>query len=153
MIPAGSEFSWNEFSVSFRSTTRKLFTYGVQGRYGGFFNGTRLSLDTELNYRVQPYGSLSLVTSFNRIQLPGPYTSADLVLVGPRLDVTFTENLFFTTFVQYNNQIDNINMNMRFQWRFAPVSDLFIVYTENASPTGLKARDRGIALKVSYWIN
>jgi hypothetical protein len=153
MIPMGSEFNWNELSISYISTTRSLFTYHMEGRYGGFYNGTRLSFDTELNYRVQPYGSLSLVSSFNRIQLPEPYTSADLVLVGPRLDVTFTEKLFFTTLVQYNNQIDNINMNLRFQWRFAPVSDLFIVYTENAYPAGLRTRDRGIALKLSYWIN
>ena len=44
---------------------------------------------------------------------------ADLILVGPKLDLTFTNTIFFTTFVQYNNQIDNINVNMRFQWRYA----------------------------------
>ena len=81
------------------------------------------------------------------------FTSADLVLVGPRMDLTFTENLFFTTFVQYNNQVNNLNVNMRFQWRFAPVSDLFIVYTENSYPDGLRTKDRGIVVKLSYWIN
>ena len=85
--------------------------------------------------------------------MPDPYTSADLVLVGPRMDLTFTENLFFTTFVQYNNQVNNLNVNMRFQWRFAPVSDLFIVYTENSYPDGLRTKDRGIVVKLSYWIN
>ncbi|MCK5067065.1 MAG: hypothetical protein KAR16_06495, partial [Bacteroidales bacterium] len=118
-----------------------------------FFGGTRAAIETELNYRVQPYGSISLATSFNRILLPEPYTSMDLILVGPRLDITFTETLFFTTFVQYNNQIDNVNVNMRFQWRFAPVSDLYIVYTENAYPTGLVTKNRGIVLKLSYWFN
>jgi len=153
MIPSGNEFRWTEVALSYLSNQKRLFTFELSGRYGGFFNGTRFSLESDLNYRFQPYGNLSLVTSFNRILLPEPYTSADLVLVGPRLDVTFTENLFFTTFVQYNNQIDNINVNMRFQWRFAPVSDLFIVYTENAYPSGLRTRDRGIAVKLSYWIN
>jgi len=153
MIPAGNEFRWTEVALNYLSNKKRLFTFELSGRYGGFFNGTRLSLDSDLNYRVQPYGSLSLVTSFNRILLPEPYTSADLVLVGPRLDLTFSQNLFLTTFVQYNNQIDNINVNTRFQWRFAPVSDLFIVYTENAYPSGLRTRDRGIAVKLSYWIN
>ncbi len=152
-IPAGTEFNWTEVAMTYTSTMKRLFTYMIQGRYGGFFNGSRLSLNADLNYRVQPYGSLSLMTSFNRILLPEPYTSADLLLVGPRLDITFTESLFFTTFVQYNNQIDNVNMNMRFQWRFAPVSDLFIVYTENAYPSGLRTRDRGVVVKLSYWIN
>lgn len=153
MIPAGSEFQWTELALTYQSNQRQLFTYQVSGRYGGFFNGTRTSLSADLNYRVQPYGNLSLITSFNRVLLPEPYTSMDLILVGPRLDITFTEKLFFTTFVQYNNQIDNLNVNMRFQWRFAPVSDLFIVYTENAYPNGLTTKDRGIVVKLSYWIN
>jgi hypothetical protein len=152
-IPAGEEFTWTEVALNWGSNQRQLFTYVLSGRYGGFFNGTRLSLDADLNFRVQPYGSLSLVASYNRILLPEPFTSADLFLAGPRLDITFTEKLFFTTFVQYNNQIDNLNVNMRFQWRFAPVSDLFIVYTENAYPEGFVTRDRGIAVKLSYWIN
>lgn len=153
MIPAGSEFNWTEVALNYQSNQRQLFTYRLEGRYGGFYNGKRLSLNSDLNYRVQPYGSLSLVTSLARIMLPENYTSADLILIGPRLDLTFTENLFFTTFVQYNNQIDNVNVNMRFQWRFAPVSDLYIVYTENAYPTALRTKNRGIVVKFSYWIN
>ena len=153
MIPAGEEFNWLEASLSYSSNQRQLLTYMLSGRYGGYFNGTRLSLGTDLNYRVQPYGSLSLELSYNRILLPEPYTSADLLLVGPRLDITFTDNLFFTTLVQYNNQIDNVNVNMRFQWRFAPVSDLFIVYTENAYPEHFQTRNRGVVVKLSYWIN
>jgi hypothetical protein len=153
MIPAGEEFNWTEAALTYHSNERQLFTYMVSGRYGGYFNGTRLNLSTDLNYRVQPYGSLSMELSYNRILLPEPYTSADLVLVGPRLDITFTDKLFFTTLVQYNNQIDNVNMNMRFQWRFAPVSDLFIVYTENAFPEHLQTKDRGVVVKLSYWIN
>jgi hypothetical protein len=153
LIPAGEEFEWKEVALNYTSNQRQLFTYMLEARYGGFFNGTRLSLETEMSFRVQPYGSLSLTGSYHRIRLPEPYASADLLLVGPRLDVTFTDKLFFTTFVQYNNQIDNVNVNMRFQWRFAPVSDLFIVYTENAFPEHLQAKDRGIVLKLSYWIN
>ncbi len=153
MIPAGEEFNWLEASLSYQSNQRQLFTYMLGARYGGYYKGTRLSLSTDLNYRVQPYGSLSLELTYNHILQPEPYTSADLILVGPRLDITFTEKLFFTTLVQYNNQIDNVNVNMRFQWRFAPVSDLFIVYTENAFPEHFQTKDRGIVVKLSYWIN
>ena len=152
-LARGSEFRWNELALSYTSDTRKLFNFMFDTRYGGFFNGTRLSLDTQVNFRVQPYGSLSMTASYDRILLPEPYASADLVLVGPRLDITFTDKLFFTTFVQYNNQIDNINVNTRFQWRFAPVSDLFIVYTENAYPVGFMSKNRGLVIKLSYWIN
>jgi hypothetical protein len=152
-IPAGTEINATEASLSYMSTQKWLFTFMLEGRYGGFFGGTRTALEAEMNYRVQPFGSISLAASYNRVLMPEPYTSADLILVGPRLDVTFTEKLFFTTFVQYNNQIDNVNVNMRFQWRFAPVSDLFIVYTENAYPTGWQTKNRGLVVKLSYWFN
>ena len=152
-MATGSEFTTNEISLSYSSDARRLFHSGVSARYGGFFNGTRFNLNTEINYRVQPYGSLAIQTSYNRVMLPEPFTSADFMLIGPRLDVTFTVKLFFTTFVQYNNQIDNLNVNMRFQWRFAPVSDLFIVYTENTNPADFQTKDRGLVIKLSYWIN
>jgi hypothetical protein len=70
--------------------------------------------------------------TYDNVSLPDPYSSAKLFLIGPKLDFTFTDKLYLTTFVRYNNQIDNINMNIRFQWRFAPMSDLFIIYTGNS---------------------
>jgi hypothetical protein len=152
-LPAGSEFNWLELAIKYGSDSRSLFTYELNTRYGGFYNGTRMSLSAEAAYRVQPYGSLAVAGSFNRVELPSPYNSADLILIGPKLDITFTENFFLTTFVQYNNQIDNINTNIRFQWRFAPVSDLYIVYTDNTWPENFTSKNRGLVLKVSYWFN
>jgi hypothetical protein len=152
-LATGSRFNWKEIGASFGSDIRKSFNLTLGTRYGGYFNGTKLSLNGELNYRIQPYGSIALVTSYNKILLPSPYSNAELILIGPRLDFTFTNNLFFTSFIQYNNQIDNINLNLRFQWRFAPVSDLFIVYTENAFPGDLHIKNQGLFVKVSYWFN
>ncbi|NLA47921.1 MAG: hydrolase, partial [Bacteroidales bacterium] len=96
---------------------------------------------------------IGMTVSYNDISLPKPYNSAKLILAGPTLDITFTDKLFFTTFVQYNNQIDNLNMNIRFQWRFAPVSDLFIVYTGNSFTEHFGNKNRGLVVKLSYWFN
>ncbi len=149
----GEDFNWNEIGASYYSDSRKLFHVNLASRYGGYYTGTRLSLNGELNYRVQPYGSLALVTAYNIISLPEPFNSAELLLIGPKLDFTFTDKLFFTSFIQYNNQIDNLNLNLRFQWRFAPVSDLFIVYTENSFPADYRIKNRGLVVKLSYWFN
>ncbi len=150
---ANEEFHWKEIGATYSSDPRKQFNVNLTSRYGGYYTGTRLALNGELNYRVQPYGSLSLVTTYNNISLPSPYKSAELLLIGPRLDFTFTDKLFFTSFIQYNNQVDNLNLNLRFQWRFAPVSDLFIVYTENSFPADYNIKNRGIVVKLSYWFN
>ncbi len=153
MLDAGEEFQNSEVSATFTSDVRRLFNFDISARYGGFFNGTRLSLNSKIFYRVQPYGSMSVVTSYNHITLPLPYNTEGFFLIGPRFDFTFTDKLFFTSFVQYNEQIDNLNINLRFQWRFAPVSDLFIVYTENSFPHDHRIKDRGLAVKLSYWFN
>lgn len=152
-LAIGDKFDWFEAGLTYTSDIRKSFNYLAATRYGGFYNGTKWTLNGELNYRVQPYGSLAIVASYNKIELPQPFNSAEFVLVGPRLDLTFTDKLFFTSFVQYNNQIDNLNLNLRFQWRFAPVSDLFIVYTENSFPGNYRVKNRGLVFKISYWFN
>jgi len=152
-LAADEEFNWKEIGASFTSDIRKSLNFLISSRYGGFFNGTRLTMTGELNYRVQPYGSLAIVTTYNNLTMPSPYSSGEFILIGPRLDFTFTDKLFFTSFVQYNNQIDNINLNLRFQWRFAPVSDLYIVYTENSFPANYNIKNRGLVLKLSYWFN
>lgn len=153
LIPAGNMFNWIEGGASFTSDIRKPFYLILSNRYGGFYGGTKLTLAGELNYRLQPYGSLAIVSSYNDIGLKQPYNSAKLVLIGPRLDITFTDKLFLTSFVQYNNQIDNINLNFRFQWRYAPVSDLYIVFTQNSFPDDWRIKDRGLVFKLSYWFN
>lgn len=150
---ADSEHSWSSANIKYTSNSRSLFNYSIQVGYGGFFNGNRFELASELSYRVQPFGYLGVISSFNKIDLPSPHASADYYLIGPKLDVTFTDKIFLTTFTQYNNQIDNININMRFQWRFAPGSDFFVVYTQNAIPENFYVKNRGLVAKLSYWFN
>ena len=152
-LASGTSYHWNEAALSYTSDTRKLFNFLISTRYGGYYNGSRWNVYGELYYRVQPYSNLAIIASYNRIMLPAPYNSASLILLGPKLDITFTNKLFLTTFVQYNNQIDNFNVNVRFQWRYAPASDLFIVYTDNSDPEHFRNKNRGLIVKLSYWFN
>jgi hypothetical protein len=152
-LPSGEDFNWNSMSATFTSDIRKPVNFLLAGRYGGYYNGTGWTINNELNFRIQPFGSLGIISSYNNIQLPAPYSSAKFILVGPRLDITFTNSVFFTSLIQYNDQIDNVNLNLRFQWRFAPVSDLFLVYTENSYPQNHNIKNRGLVLKLSYWFN
>ena len=99
--------------------------------FGQFFNGSRVGLEGSLTYRYQPLGFISVDYGINRLKLAAPFRPANVWLIGPRIDLTFTKSIFLTTFVQYNSQFDNLNINTRFQWRFQPVSDFFLVYTDN----------------------
>ncbi len=150
---AGQSFSFNQINVNFQSDSRKLFNVSGQGSYGGFYNGTLFNVGGALSYRYQPFGSLSVQLDYNDIRLPQEYGSAKFILISPRLDLTFTDKVFLTTFVQYSNRDDNVNLNARFQWRFKPASDFFVVYTENYFPEALHVKNRALVLKITYWLN
>jgi hypothetical protein len=152
-LEADSEFHWQFAGINFSTDARKMFYITLSSGFGSYYNGNRTNFGGSINYRVQPYGSISINATYNNITLPDPYNSAELILIGPRLDLTLTDKLFLTTFVQYNNQIDNVNMNIRFQWRFAPVSDLYIIYTGDSYAGDFVNKNRGLALKISYWFN
>ena len=155
-LPGGSRHDFGSFSFSYRSDRRKLFSYRIEPLIGTFYNGSRYGVRGSFKYRYQPYGSIELNYNYNRIVLEAPFEKANLWLVGPRIDLTLTKKIFFTTFIQYNNQSENLNLNARFQWRFKPVSDFFIVYSENylTDPLDqLNSRNRALVLKLTYWLN
>lgn len=149
----GEAFSWNTFSIEFNTDTRKVLSFEGEASIGGFYNGERLNVKGQFNYRYQPYGGIGLRFDYNNIDLPSPYNSAKFWLIGPRIDFTFTDKLFLTTFVQYNEQADNLNINARFQWRYKPASDLFVVYTDNYFPESLGIKNRALIMKLNYWLN
>ncbi|WP_185154266.1 DUF5916 domain-containing protein [Fulvivirga sp. M361] len=148
-----TSYSWRSLELEFNTDRRKLFWASGEMRFGGFFNGNRVNVSGGMNYRYQPYLNVALDAEFNSLDLPGEFGQADFWLISPRVDLTFTDKLFLTTFVQYNEQADNVNMNARFQWRYRPVSDLFIVYTDNYFPESFSAKSRAIVFKLTSWLN
>jgi len=153
LLEPGSEYQWNAIGAFYQSTQARLFTYQFETRYGGYYNGHRAYIGGELGYRFQPFGSISMDFTYNDIRLPEPYKSTSFWLLSPRLDVTFTNRIFLTTFLQYNEQADNINLNARFQWRFQPASDIFLVYTDNYLPENFHVKNRALVFKITYWYN
>ncbi len=158
-LPQGTEYEYLNAELLYRGDRRKKLyaNWGVNS--GQYFNGFRSAVQCSVVYRIQPYGSFSVNASYNRIDLPLSGTPRDttvnLFLISPRVDLTFTRDLFFTLVSQYNSQLQNVNVNARLQWRFKPVSDLFIVYTDNYGKEleHYQPRNRSITIKLTYWLN
>lgn len=152
-LPAGEEYNWQTVSASFASNKRALFNYQLKSTYGGFYNGTNFNINGRLSFRYQPYGNVSMLFDYNDVKLADGYGQEKLFLVGPRVDFTLTDKIFLTTYFQYNNLLDNVNLNARFQWRYKPASDIFLVYTENYLPNNFASKNRALVFKVTYWLN
>jgi hypothetical protein len=140
--------------LQYESDRRKTVSYELIPSYGGFFNGTKFSFEGQVSVRLQPYFRASMQLNYDQIDLAPSYPDTKILLLGPRFDITFNKKLFWSTFIQYSNQRENLSINSRLQWRFAPLSDLFLVYNDNYNTTNpFIPKVRSINLKLTYWLN
>lgn len=152
-LPEGSEYSYNSIELEYNSDRRKALSYTSNATYGDYFNGEILTLRAGATLRLQPKLIIGFNARYDKINLPAPYSDNDIWLVSPRVEVTFTKNLFWNTLLQYSTLQDNFGINSRLQWRFAPLSDLFLVYNDNYfTDTTFAPRFRSINLKLTYWL-
>lgn len=145
-------YKFSTVSLGYISDARKPLAMEAEVEIGGFYNGNLSRYLAGFTYRAQPWGNFSVIIEQNNLKLPQPYTSENLLLINQRTEINFSNKLFWTTFLQYNTQNDNFNINSRLQWRYMPMSDLFIGYTDNYfSDPFLKSKNRGVVFKMNYW--
>ncbi|MGZ3814468.1 MAG: DUF5916 domain-containing protein [Mucilaginibacter sp.] len=153
-LAIGTQHRYNSLDILLVSKPQSIFTYQIETVFGGYYdNGHRLTFSGTVGYRVQPYVNIALNGNYTSLRLPQPYGDTHFTLIGPKVDITFTNTLYFTTYVQYNDQQKNMNVNTRFQWRYKPASDIFIVYGENSMPSPYTPKNRQLVIKWTYWWN
>lgn len=150
-LKKGEGFTYYNASLNYFTDQRKKIWLFAQPLIGQYYNGNIVSLSGSVNYRYQPYVALAMNFTYNHIDLP--IGQNNVFLIGPRLDWTFSKSVFWTTYLQYNSQFENMNVNTRLQWRFAPVSDFFLVYIDNYNTANGQSRNRSIQAKLTYWFN
>jgi hypothetical protein len=152
-LPIG-DYYYTSYEASYNSDQRKQFSYNLGPSIGKFYNGKKYSFQGQLTWRIQPFFAGSVQINYDNIDLPDPYPDAKIWLIGPKLDITFNKSLFWATFIQYSTQSENFSVNTRVQWRFAPLSDLFVVYNDNYFTDNVFApRVRSFNVKLTYWLN
>ncbi len=151
-LPIGN-YQFTQYWVNYNTDRRKIVNADFRVQFGNFFNGTRFNTSTGLNFRVQPWGSFGITHDFNRVELPGEFGQTNLNLMRLNSQISFSNKMFLTTALQFNSQSENYNFFTRFQWRYRPMSDFFLVYTDNYTTEGLELKNRQIVFKATYWLN
>ncbi|WP_434037195.1 DUF5916 domain-containing protein [Formosa sp. 4Alg 33] len=151
-VPVGG-YDTVDFDLDFNTDRRKAFWMEGTATYGSFYTGDKFSADVKFQYRYQPLFYVSLQIQYDDIKLPEPYSSGQIWYVGPTLNVTFSKTLFFNTDVQYSSQSDSFLLVSRLQWRYAPLSDVFLTYTDTDRTSPFVPVERGVFLKVTYWLD
>jgi hypothetical protein len=152
-LPANTGYTTNRLEINYRTNNRRKVYGGFNGTVGQYYNGNLITFNGDATFLLKYYGAFAMTFNYTQLLLPKPWGNSGFWLVGPRLDLTVTRNIFLTVFTQYNLQADNVNVNARLQWRFKPVSDIFLVYTDNYFAETFKVKNRALVLKMTYWLN
>ena len=153
-LPANSDYNYSYLEFEYRNDQRKKISYRLEFNNGDFYNGKRMSLRTQFNYRFEPIFQSSFNLSINKISLPRFYGDGRLILATSKFNLTLNKSLFWMNYFQYSNVSRNFGINSRLQWRFAPLSDLYIVFNDNyLYEDSLIPNLRTISFKLSYWLD
>lgn len=126
-IPAGS-YWFTEGSLEFRAPRGWIVRPNVTGTAGGFFDGSRVALETSFNWAVNRYLELQGGWDWNRIRFRerGERFTANLLRLQAR--AAANTRLSMNTFIQYNSLTDRVSTNARFRYNFREGQDLWFVW-------------------------
>ena len=145
-IPLG-DYVTNEGSVTYVSSRARPFSTRLNFSGGGFWNGSRYTFSGSAIWRPSYRLAFDASWSHNGISLPDGSFSTDVL--GARIKFGYDTDLFTSAFVQYNSTADLLVTNLRLRFIHAPLSDLFLVYTERRDVKDNVVLDRVVTAKVT----
>ena len=147
VVPAG-DYDFREASVTLRTSAGRPLWGQLRFSNGGFFDGQRTSVGLSGQWRASYRLALDYSVERNQVSLPGA-EDFDADVYGGRLTFAASTTFFTSAFVQYNTASEIVVTNLRLNYIHAPLSDLFLVYTERRDRTGVLPTERLLSFKVT----
>ena len=148
---AAGDYAFDIVSLSYTSSGGRILSGNVTFSTGEFFGGDRSSVSGTMTIRPNEHLLLEGSAQRNRIELGGAPIDADLFR--GRMQFGYNTRTFLSSFVQYNRVAKELVTNVRFNLIHAPLSDIFVVFSERrrTQPIAGEAMviDRGLTLKVT----
>jgi Domain of unknown function (DUF5916)/Carbohydrate family 9 binding domain-like len=144
---APGAYGWREGTAKFTMAPGSRLQGTANATIGDFYTGSRRSVGGGVVWRVAP--SLGIETTYQRNAVS--LASGDFVanLAGLRVRYAYSTTLLSSAFVQYNTQTRSFSTNARINWRWAPLSDVFLVYTDRRDSESWAQNERSVALKIT----
>ena len=141
------DYETHEVALSHSTNPSRVFSGNVSVSHGGYFNGTQTSYGVGGVWRPSPHVAFDLTFTRSEIALPGEELVADLARL--QLSLNPTTELLMTAFVQYNSLMDAVVSNVRLRFIHAPLSDLYLVYSEQRDVRGDLRTQQSLTLKAT----
>lgn len=152
LLDSGEVHTYDYLRIALSSDQRQAFYWQLLTDLGQYYSGNQYRISGKVNYRIRPVATIGLIYDLGHYSLINPEANSKIGLLGLTTDLTFRNNLFFSSMVQYASLSENVNLFARLQWRFKPLSDFFIIYSGNNDSVHFKSRNQNLVFKMVYWI-
>ena len=149
-IRAG-DYHYNDYGVEFTSDRSRALSGNARWYKGDFWNGGKVSW--QAGGRLEPNARLSTEVSYSQDRVHLPVGAFTTTLSRFRIQYSFNTITSLDALVQYNREERSVTSNVRFNWIHRPLSDLFLVYTEERPTSGTAQVNRVLTLKYTYLIS
>ncbi|MDC0865518.1 DUF5916 domain-containing protein [bacterium] len=143
-VPVG-EYKFNNLSIYFRGDRTKNISFNGNASVGQYFNGTRNSYGVSATIKRGYRFSVNMGLNKNLVKFPGISVNADIYTL--KIKYNHSVKLFNTLYFQYNGAEDKLVTNFRMNLIHAPLSDLFLVYSNISDLSSDEKATGMIALK------
>ena len=144
---APGDYRFATTSLNYASSGARMLGGSLGFTRGSFYDGDRTSVTGRLNLRPSPHFTFELFGQRNALTLAGQSFNADAI--GARIRVAASTRLFASAFTQYVESTDELLANVRLNYMHAPLSDIFLVFTERRDMRTDAPIERVLTLKAT----
>jgi hypothetical protein len=147
VIPVG-DYEYTSYVANANIGNNRKVTGNGSVTWGEFWDGNNNGFSGAVGWRPHYHVSMDVNYSRNNITLPeGAFVTK---LIGTKFLYAFTPRAFFNAFLQYNADTRQVSSNIRFNWTYRPLSDLYLVYNDTRDTGRGLTVGRSLIIKLTY---
>jgi hypothetical protein len=145
------EYLMTRHKLELETNDRRLVKSGLELEWGDFFSGELMRYT--FSPVVIPGKHFQFAVSYTDVGVALPEGDFDAQLVGVDLDWTFSPDLTWTNFFQYDTETEDLGVQSRVHWIRTPGQDLFVVALlgwDREERDSFRRTEQELAVKLTY---
>jgi hypothetical protein len=123
---APGRYWWTRGQVQYQTSPGRPLSLSTIVSFGGFYDGTNTEATLEATWRKS--GHLILGAGFSRSRVALTAGNFTALQTTGRVEYAFNTRTDFLGFVQYNNEAQRVDFNLRFHWIPTIGDDVYVVW-------------------------
>jgi len=129
-IPMG-DYWYTRQAVEFSTFRGRKISFGSDLSWGDYYSGSRTGVESDISFNVNKHLNLAVDYEWNKLNFDRRiFTTKEL---GARIEYAFTTKLYTSFFGQWNNEDNEILLNLRLNWIPKIGSDFYLVINQKIS--------------------